>query len=81
LHHSKLVFYLQEVDKVNGIEIPFTLNIQTPMQCQFILAYGHNGTISMDATFGTNNMKYHLFTLMGFDAHHTGMRLGWIITC
>jgi hypothetical protein len=31
-----------------------------------MLAYGHNGAISMDATFGTNDVKYHLFTLMGF---------------
>jgi hypothetical protein len=36
-----------------------------------MLAYGHNGTISMDATFGTNDVKYLLFTLMGFDVHHT----------
>jgi hypothetical protein len=28
---------------------------------------GHNGAISMDATFGTNDVKYHLFTLMGFE--------------
>jgi len=34
--------------------------------------YGHNGAISMDATFGT---KYHLFTLMGFDVHHTKVPL------
>jgi hypothetical protein len=34
----------------------------------------------MGATFGTNDVKYHLFTLMGFDAHHTKMRLTWIIT-
>jgi hypothetical protein len=68
LHHSKLVFYLQKVDKVNGIEVPFTLNIETLTQCQFMLAYGHNRIISMDATFGTNDVKYHLFTLMGFDA-------------
>ncbi len=74
------ILYLQEVNKVNGVEIPFTLNIQTLMQCQFIFAYGHNGTISMDATFGTNDVKCHLFTLMGFDVHHTGMRLAWIIT-
>jgi hypothetical protein len=33
------------------------------------------GTISMDATFGTNDVKYHLFTLMGFDVHHTKVPL------
>ncbi len=25
----------------------------------------------MDAMFGTNNVKYNLFTLMAFDFHHT----------
>jgi hypothetical protein len=50
------------------------------MQYQSMLAYGHNGAISMDATFGTNDVKYHLFTLMGFDVHHTKVLLAWIIT-
>jgi hypothetical protein len=45
-----------------------------------MLAYGHNGTISINATFGTNDVKYHLFTLMGFDVHHTEVPLAWIIT-
>jgi hypothetical protein len=45
-----------------------------------MLAYGHSGTISINATFGTNDVKYHLFTLMGFDVHHTKVPLAWIIT-
>jgi len=45
-----------------------------------MLSSGHNGAISMDVTFGTNDMKFHLFTLMGFDDHHTGVPLTWIIT-
>jgi len=31
-----------------------------------MLQLGHNGAISMDATFNTNNVKYHLFTLIAF---------------
>jgi len=50
------------------------------MQCQSMFVYAHNGSISMDATFGTNDVKYHLFTLMGFDVHHIGVPLAWIIT-
>ncbi len=34
----------------------------------------------MDATFGTNDVKFHLFTLMVFDAHRTGVLVAWIIT-
>jgi hypothetical protein len=43
-------------------------------------SYGHNGAISMDATFGTNAMKLHIFTLMAFDENRTGVPLTWIIT-
>jgi len=45
-----------------------------------MLSYAHNGAISMDATFGTNDMKFHLFTLMGFDDHCMSAPLVWIIT-
>jgi len=39
-----------------------------------------DGAISMDATFDTNDVKFHLFTLMVFDVHHTRMLVAWIIT-
>jgi len=47
LHHLKHVFYFQKISKINGIQVPFTLGIQTPMQCQSMLTYGHNGAISI----------------------------------
>ncbi len=50
------------------------------MQCQSMFTYGHNAAISMDATFGTNDAKYHLFTLMSFAIHHTRVPLTWITT-
>jgi hypothetical protein len=49
------------------------------MQYQSMFAYGHNGIISMDATFNTNDCEISFFTLMGFDVHHTRMLLTWII--
>jgi hypothetical protein len=39
-----------------------------------------NGAISMDATFDTNDVKFHLLTLMVFDAHRTRVPVTWIIT-
>jgi len=39
-----------------------------------------NGVISVDATFGTNDVKFHLFTLMVFDAQRTKVSVAWIIT-
>ncbi len=53
---------------------------RSPIQSESMLSYGHNGVISMDATFGTNDMKFHLFSLMGFDDHHMSVPLVWIIT-
>jgi len=74
------VFYFQDASKDNGIHVPFTIGIQTPSQLQAMVSLGENGAISMDATFGTNDVKFHLFTLMVFDAHHIGILIAWIIT-
>jgi hypothetical protein len=49
------------------------------MQLQDMLQFDHNRLIFMDATFGTNNVKYHLFTLMAFDFHHTKVLVVWVI--
>jgi len=73
LQHLEDVFFLQDVGEINETQVPFTIGIQTPTQCESMLSYGHNGVISMDATFGINGMKFHLFTLMGFDDHCTGV--------
>jgi hypothetical protein len=40
---------------------------------------GDNGAISMDVTFSTNDVKFHWFTLMVFDAHCIGVSVAWII--
>jgi hypothetical protein len=45
-----------------------------------MVSLGDNGAISMDATFGTNDVKFRLLTLMVFDAHHIGVPITWIIT-
>jgi len=63
------VFYFQDASEDNGIHVPFTIGIQTPSQLQAMVSLGDNKVISMDANFGTNDVKFHLFTLMVFDAH------------
>jgi hypothetical protein len=45
-----------------------------------MLQFSHNGLIFMDAMFGINDVKYHLFTLMVFDFHHTRVPIAWVIT-
>ncbi len=73
------MFYFQDASEDNGIHVPFTIGIQTSFQSQAMVSLGDNGAISMDATFSTNDMKFHLFTLMVFDAHRTRMLIAWII--
>jgi hypothetical protein len=52
------------------------------MQWQFeaMLRWANYGAISMDATFGTNHMKLHLFTLMIFDDFRNDVLIAWVIT-
>jgi hypothetical protein len=44
-----------------------------------MVSSNNNGAVLMDATFGILDMKFHLFMLMVFDAHHTKMLVTWII--
>jgi len=53
---------------------------QTPSQLQAMVSLSDNEAISMDATFDINDVKFHLFALMVFDAHHIEMPVAWIIT-
>jgi len=72
-NHLDYVFYFQDASEDNGIHVPFTIGIQTPSQLQAMVSLDDNGAILMDATFGTNDVKFHLFTLMVFDAHCIGV--------
>jgi len=78
-NHLDDVFYFQNVNEDNGIHVSFTIGIQTPSQSQAMVSLSDNGTISIDATFSTNDLKFHLFTLMVFDAHRTRVPVAWII--
>ncbi len=73
------MFYFQDASEDNGIHVPFIIGIQTSLQLQAMVSLGDNGAISMDATFSTNDVKFHLFTLMVFDTHCIGVSVAWII--
>ena len=60
------IFYYTETDllnstpvngHLNGENMPFTIGIQTEWQREMMAKYGHNGGVSIDATFGTNDKK------------------------
>jgi hypothetical protein len=59
--HLDDVFYFQDANEDNGIHVPFIIGIQTPSQLQATVSLGDNGAISINATFGTNDVKFHLF--------------------
>jgi hypothetical protein len=64
IQSQKEFFYFQDANELNGIHVPFRIKIQTPMQVQPMSLCSYNGVISMDATFGTNNVKFNWFTSM-----------------
>jgi hypothetical protein len=45
-----------------------------------MVSLSDNGAVLINVTFGTNDVKFHLFTLMVFDAHRTNVLITWIIT-
>ncbi len=49
----------------------YATSIYAPIQSQRL--------IFMDPTFGTKNVKYHLFALMAFYFHHTKVPVVWVI--
>jgi hypothetical protein len=60
--HPHLVFYYKEFGvHVRGAitrdNIPFTIGIQTAWQHDMMLKHGHKKTVSIDATFATNENK------------------------
>jgi len=78
-NHSNDVFYFPNVGEVNGIKVPFTIENQIPSQLQSMVSFGDNGAISIDATFNTNDVKFHLFTLMVFNVHCIKMPIAWTL--
>ncbi|MCO5581586.1 hypothetical protein L7F22_035474 [Adiantum nelumboides] len=58
----------------------FILGIQTKWQLEMLSKYGHDSLLAMDATFGTNKYKFHLYTTLVFDTFHNGVPIAWTIT-
>ncbi len=78
-NHSENDFYFQDVGEVNGIETQFIVGIQTLVQLQYMISCIHNEPISMDATFGINDVKFCLFTLILFHACFIGVPMALIM--
>ncbi|GLJ43924.1 hypothetical protein SUGI_0915660 [Cryptomeria japonica] len=60
-------------------EVPFILGIQLPEQLDWMLQFGHHNILAMNSTFGTNAMKFQLYTMLAFDSKHMGVAVAWVI--
>eukprot|EP01018_Ginkgo_biloba_P006876 Gb_03544 [translate_table: standard] len=74
-HHDRVFFY-QDVSNNQ----PFILGIQNTWKLEQIVKFGKNNLIATNSTFGTNKLKYPLFTLIVFDTHQNGVHVAWIIS-
>ena len=78
LEHPNDVFIGHEKNDI--IDLPFILGIQIPWQKDMMLKYRYNGTITMDAIFKTNILKYSLFLLLVFDDWRNDIPVIWDFT-
>eukprot|EP01018_Ginkgo_biloba_P020812 Gb_00203 [translate_table: standard] len=74
-HHDQVFFYQ---DMSNNQ--PFILGIQSTWKLEQMVKFGKNNLIVTDSTFGTNKLRYPLFTLIVFDTHQNGVPIAWIIS-
>jgi len=72
----RMMFYSRKQQILVGFKHHSPL---APTTLESMLTWGHNEAISMDATFGGNDVKFHLFILMVFDSHWTKILVAWII--
>ena len=75
--NSTWIFIYQEQGVTEGK--PFILGLQSPWQREMCFAFGDNNVLAMDGTFGTNQYKMTLYTIMVFDSHRNGIPVAWII--
>ncbi|KAH9301055.1 hypothetical protein KI387_012638, partial [Taxus chinensis] len=60
-------------------EHPFVLGLQLPFQHEWMLKYAHKSILSMDSTYGTNEQKFMLYTILAFDNMHNGLLVTWVL--
>eukprot|EP01018_Ginkgo_biloba_P032622 Gb_39009 [translate_table: standard] len=59
---------------------PFILGIQSTWKLEQMVKFEKNNFIATDSTFGSNKLKYPLFTLIVFNTHQNGILVAWIIS-
>ncbi|CAM6123321.1 unnamed protein product [Calypogeia fissa] len=67
---GKVLLY-QERNEEAGI--PFLFVFASEWQMEKMATLGHGGAVAMDATFGVNEYKYSLYTMLCFDEFQNGV--------
>ena len=78
MQNPSWVFFFQEQCTRSGM--PFVIGLQSPWQRQICQTYGNNNVLAVDSTFGTNQYKMALYTIMVFDSHKNGIPIAWIVS-
>ncbi|KAJ8748744.1 hypothetical protein K2173_011298 [Erythroxylum novogranatense] len=74
-HQSNVFFYEDFSDSD-----PLTLGIQTEWQLQQMIRFGNRSLMASDSRFGTNKLKYPIYSLLVFNSDNKAIPVAWIIT-
>ena len=58
---------------------PFQLDWTREVNVADAIKWGHNRQVQIDATFGSNNLKFPLFTLVVIDDFNRGIPVAWMV--
>ncbi|KAL3678483.1 hypothetical protein R1sor_021439 [Riccia sorocarpa] len=76
LNSEKVVLYQERSQNESR---PFLLAWQTEWMVGKLATLGHESTVSIDATFGTNKYEFQLVTMVCFDAFQNDIPCLWAI--
>ncbi|XP_020243005.1 uncharacterized protein LOC109821233 [Asparagus officinalis] len=74
-HRDHIFFYEDFSDSE-----PFILGIQSEWQLQQLINFGNRSVLAADSKFGTNKLKYPIYSLLVFDSNNNAIPVAWIMT-
>ncbi|XP_010921093.1 uncharacterized protein [Elaeis guineensis] len=75
-NHRDHIFFYEDFSETD----PFVLGIQTEWQLQQMIHFGNRSLLASDSRFGTNKLKYPIYSLLVFDSNNNAIPVAWIIT-
>lgn len=75
-NHRDHIFFYEDFSNSE----PFALGIQTEWQLQQMIRFGNHRILAADSRFGTNKLKYPIYSLLVFDSNNNAIPVAWIMT-